>query len=85
MATLPTEWESMGGRRLRKVVDSPLGSLGDTITYPLRAPLGAGTSGVYTVERWTNTGAGDFPSNLGARLATIDADTLDEALTAVPV
>lgn len=85
MTTLPSNYENMGGRILRKTDDTPLGSQGNTIGHPLKGPLPGEAShalGAWNVANWTNGGASDFPSNLGAEVAHGQFDTLDEALAA---
>lgn len=77
MTTLAAGWENMGGRTLKRAVDNR------TISHPLNGPLPAQTDptgGAYSVSDWFNSGADDFPSNLGAETANNQtANTLAEA------
>jgi len=86
MTVLATGWENMGGRVLRKI--SAGADQGDTINHPLNGPLPGDADqvdGSYNRSRWTNTGAGDYPGNLGAELLDVATDTLAEAFAATPV
>ncbi len=87
MTVLDTNFEVMGGGVLRRPAASAgVGSDGDTITHPLRK--GPGTTnqpaGQYLVERWTNKGVANFPSDLGARTASALSPTLAGAFGATP-
>jgi len=85
MTVLAANWENMGGGRLRKVAEGGVvGSQGDTITHPLKAPLGGSLTGLYTVERWTVKTVAAFPSGLGARTAVGTSSTLAGAFAATP-
>ena len=86
MTVLAAGWENMGGGVLKRTTAD--GALGDTIVHPLKGPLPGDADhvqGVYNRSRWTNTAAGDFPSNMGAELADVTADTLAGAFAATPV